>query len=133
VAGQSGYYSWERTTEIGQPRQVNLDWTAWTGEPGQNREDTSGHDSNVRTAASGEPWARLLGQDSWHRTVGIRQPGCNSQDRTVGTGKPEKTIGTVHPGQETEYKTSRTGQQGQDSQDWTRDRTTVTGQLAKDI
>jgi hypothetical protein len=51
-------------------------------------------------AVSGEPWTRLLGQDSWHMTA------------------------RVHPGQETENKTARTGQG---------DRKTVKGQLAKDI
>jgi hypothetical protein len=87
VAGQSGYGSWERTTETGQPGH----------EPWQNREDKSEDDSNTRTAASGEPWTRLLGQDSWHRTAGIGQLGRDSQDRTAGTGQPEKAIRTVYP------------------------------------
>ncbi len=44
------------------------------------------------------------------------------------TGQPEKTVGTVHPGQKTEDKTARTGQQGQDKGLDNRDR-----QLAQDI
>jgi len=85
----SGLRSWDRTTRTRQPgrdsqdrkavtgelgqesqkdRQDNTarikDQTAWTGEPGQNREDKSGHESNARTTASGKPWKRLLGQDS---------------------------------------------------------------------
>ncbi len=60
------------TGELGQEsqkdRQDNTarikDQTAWKGEPGQNREDKSGYESNARTAASGKPWTRLLGQDS---------------------------------------------------------------------
>jgi hypothetical protein len=52
----------------------------------------------------------LLGQDTWHRTAGIGKPGRNSQDWTARTRQPEKTVGTVgtvHPGQETEDKTAR--------------------------
>jgi hypothetical protein len=94
---------------------VNLDQTAWTGEPGQNREDKSGHESNARTVASRNPWTRLLGQDSWHRPAGIGPPGHDSQDRTAGTGQPDKTVRTVHPGQETENNTAVTGQQAQDT------------------
>jgi hypothetical protein len=117
VAGQSGYGSWDRTTETGQPEQVNLDQTAWRCDPTQNREDKSGHDSNTRIAASGEPWTRLLGQDSWHRTSGIGELGCYSQVWTARTGQPEKTVGTVHLGQKTEDKIARTGQHGQDNKD----------------
>ncbi len=60
------------TGELGQESQkdrqdntARLNYqTAWTGEPGQNREDKSGHESNARTTASGKPWKRLLGQYS---------------------------------------------------------------------
>jgi hypothetical protein len=114
VAGQFQYGSWDRTTETGQLGQVNLDWTAGAGEPGQNREDKSGHDSNARTVVSRDPWSRLLGQDSWQRTAGIGQPGRDSQDRTARTGQPEKTLGALHPREETEDKTDRTGQQEHD-------------------
>ncbi len=106
----------------GQQGQVNLERTTWTEEPGQNREDKSENDSNARTAVSGEPWTRLLGQDSWHRRAGIEQPGRNCQDRTARTGKPgqnswdrtareyrqDSTSGTGK-----EDKTNRKGQQGQ--------------------
>jgi hypothetical protein len=74
-------------------RSIYIDQTAWTGEPGQNRKDKSGHDSNTRTAAS-------------------VQLGRKSQGRTAGTGQREKTVRTVHPEQETEDKIARTGQQG---------------------
>ncbi len=126
------------TGELGQESQKDrqdstariADRTAWTGEPGQNREDKSVHESNVRTAASGKPWTRLLVQGSWHRPTKIGQPGYDSQDRTAGTGhpgqdswdrtagtgQPEKTVRTVHPGQETEDNTARTGQQGEDKE-----------------
>jgi hypothetical protein len=108
--------------------KVNLDRTAWTGEPGQSREDKSGHDINARTTASGQRWTRLLGRDSCHRTAGIGQLGYNSWDMTAMTGRTEKTVRTVYPGQETEYKTeNRTARTGQG------DRTTVAGQLAEDI
>jgi hypothetical protein len=59
VAGQSGCGIWERTTE--------------TEQPGQDREDKPGHDSNTRTAASEVPWTRFLG-----RTTGTGQPGRDS-------------------------------------------------------
>ncbi len=71
------------------------DQTAWTGEPGQNREDKSGHESKARTAASGKHWTRLLGQDSWHRPAGIGQPGQDSQIRQSGLyiqDRKQKTI-----------------------------------------
>jgi hypothetical protein len=67
------------------------------------------------TAASREPWTRLLEQESWHRRAGTGQPELNIQDRTA-----RETGGTVHPGQETEDKTAsknrtvRIGQLGQD-------------------
>jgi hypothetical protein len=133
--GQPGQDSQDRkagTGELGQGSQKDrqdstariIDWTSLTGEPGQNRDDKSGLESDASRAASGKPWTRLLGQDSWHRPAGIGQPGHDSQDRTAGTGQPEKTVRTVNPGQETEDNTSRTGQGNM---------TTVTGQLAKDI
>ncbi len=71
MAGQSGYDSWERTTEIGQPREVNLDWTAWTGEPGQNREDTS----QDMTATLRQQRRESCGQDCWCRIAGTGQLG----------------------------------------------------------
>jgi hypothetical protein len=106
--GQDNQDKTARTGELGQESQKDRqdstarikDWTAWTGEPGQNREDKSGHESNTRTAASGKPWTRLLEQDSWHRAA--------------GTGQPEKTVRTVPPVQKTENNTAITGQQGQD-------------------
>jgi hypothetical protein len=84
--GQDGRDRTARTGELGQESQKDrrdstariIDRIAWTGEPMQNRVDKSGHDSNARTAASGEPWTRLRGQDSWHRLVGIEQPGRDS-------------------------------------------------------
>ncbi len=54
----------------------------------------------------GEGW---LEQDRWDRTT-----GRDSQDKTAGTGQPEKTVRTVHAGQETEDKTARIGQLGQE-------------------
>ncbi len=50
---------WHRTTKTRQPGKVNLDRSAWTGQPNriawQNREDKPRHDTNNRTVASGEP------------------------------------------------------------------------------
>jgi hypothetical protein len=110
MAGQSWYGSWDRTTDTGQAEQINVDLTAWTGEPGQNREDKSGHDNNTGTAVSGEPWTRLLGQDSWHRTARIGQLGCDSQDRTAREDSQVSTSRTGNRGQD-----CRNRQQGQDS------------------
>jgi hypothetical protein len=64
------------------------------------------------TAVSGKPWTRLLGQDSSDRTAGIGQLGRDCQDRTA---REDSRDSTVHPEQEKEDKTARTGQQGQDS------------------
>jgi hypothetical protein len=83
----------------------NLDQTAKTGEPGQNRKDKSGHDSNTRTAASVQ-----LGRKSQVRTA-----RKDSQDSTSRTGNREQ------------YCHNRTASTGQGN------RTTVTGQLSKDI
>ncbi len=93
---------WDRTNKAGQLGQVNLDRSAWTGEPVQNREDKPGYDSNARTAASGEH-----GQDLWDRTAGTGQLGEDSQDRTARTGQP---------GQDSWDKNAGTGQLGQDKQ-----------------
>jgi hypothetical protein len=49
------------------------------------------------------------------KIAGAGKLAQDSRDALAKTGKPEKTVGTVHPGQETLYKTARIGQQGQDS------------------
>jgi hypothetical protein len=67
--GQESQDKKARTGELGQESQKDrrdstariIDRIAWTDEPGQNREDESGNDSNSSTAASGEPWTRLVG------------------------------------------------------------------------
>jgi hypothetical protein len=63
------------------------------------------------TAASRELWTTVSGLRSWDRTIGrghrnrtagIEQLGQDNQDKTAGTGQPDKTVRTVHPGQETD-------------------------------
>jgi hypothetical protein len=51
-----------------------------TFELGQNRKDKPGHDSNDRTAAVGELWTKLLGQDSRDRTAREVHPEKYMQD-----------------------------------------------------
>jgi hypothetical protein len=104
----------KRTTDTGRPGH----------EPGQNREDKSGDDNTTRSAASGEPWTRLLGQDSWHRTARIGQLGHDVQDRTAREGRQDSTSRTGNREQESKERTAGT-RQG--------DRTTVTGEMANYI
>jgi hypothetical protein len=124
VAGQSRYGSWDRPTEAVQPREVNLDWTPWTTEPGQNTADKSGHDSNARTAASVGQLTILLEKDSWHKTAGIGQLRRNSQDRIARTGQPGQNIQRRQSGQYIQDRKQRTRLPEQDS----KDRTASTGQ-----
>jgi hypothetical protein len=94
-----------RVTWAEQLEQDSWDRTAGTGQPGQ--------DSRDRTAAgTGQP-----GQDSSrNRTAaGTRQPRQERRDMTTGTGQSEKTDLIVKPGWETEDRTARTWQQGQES------------------
>jgi hypothetical protein len=86
--GQLGKESQHRTTGIGHSRQVgltgqlrqmSLDRTEKTGQPG--------HHSKDRTAASGELWTRLLGQGSWYRTPGVGQRRQDCRDKTNLAGQ----------------------------------------------
>ncbi len=47
-----------------------MDWTELTEVTGWPR-----HDSKDRTAVTGELGTRVLGNNNWERTIGIRQPG----------------------------------------------------------
>jgi hypothetical protein len=120
--GQGSQDRKARTGELGQESQKGrhdstariIDLTAWTGECGQNREDKSGHDSNARTAASRELWTRLLGQDSWHSSAGIGQPGRDSEDRTAREDSQDRISRTGNIGQYCQNRTARAGELGED-------------------
>jgi hypothetical protein len=106
MEGQSWYGSWDRTTETGKPEQINLDQL---GQLSLGRTERTSQDI---TATLRQQRSESHGQDCWSRMAGTGQLGRNGHDRTAGTGQREKTVRTVHLGQETEYKTARTGQQG---------------------
>jgi hypothetical protein len=85
MTGQSGDGILGRTTKIGQPGQVNLDWSPWTGEPGKNREDKSEQDSNDKTRERAVD--KVAGAGQLAHTAGTGQLGHNSQERTSVTGQ----------------------------------------------
>jgi hypothetical protein len=111
TAGHSGYGIWDRTTETRQPGQVNLDRIAWTGEPGKNRKDKSGHDSKARTTASGErqvdktAGAGELAQESWDAISRTGQLGQTSQRRQSGQYIQGRKQTTRQPEQDSKGRT----------------------------
>jgi hypothetical protein len=74
------------TAETGQ--QVQDDWRAITGLPGQNTEARTGHRSQDRT--------QKPGQNISARTAQLR---LNSQNRTDRTEQPDSTVVTGQLGQ----------------------------------
>jgi hypothetical protein len=69
-----------------------------TGQPGKDREARTswkiqrGHDSNDKTARSGELWARLLGKGSWDRRAGAAQMRKDRPERKTAAGKTGQDI-----------------------------------------
>jgi hypothetical protein len=115
-----------RTAGIGHLRQDSWDKAVGTGQPGQESRDRRAGTGNseIKTGQYSQDNNRPGGLDrrAWQNRVNksvhdskARTETSGSQEWTAGTGQPEKTVGIVYPGQETEDKTTRTGQQGLDS------------------
>jgi hypothetical protein len=85
--------------------QVNLDRTAWTGEPRQDREDYQD-----KTSTLGQQCQESCGQDCRGRIAGIGQPGRNSQDRTARKDSRSSTSRTGNKGQDCQNRIARIGQ-----------------------
>jgi hypothetical protein len=113
-----GQCSWDKTTQIGQPRQDSHDSKVWamtgqdrSGEPSQVSWTGQPRQVSQDRTESNRLWGQVSwGQERWSRTAGKGPAGKDIKDRAARNDSLYSTARKGSRGQDDQNMTTRTGQ-----------------------